>query len=163
VLISVALIVAVYVFFYAMEFLWKAVILAPISLDAAREGKDRKLSAEIEVLKAKPKWTTAEQHHLDAARRSLARLGPQARDVLLYLHNHQALTFGSYNPMMPPPQGMRWGDVRQVLNLLAGEDLVTVSHKRLPGDVEYTYMIAPAKIAALQELLYESNSESSQT
>jgi hypothetical protein len=159
-LTSIALIIAVYILLYAMEFVWKAFILAPISLDAEREEKDTALLTEIQALKVKPKPTAAERHHLDAARSSLEKLGPPARDILRYLDNHKALTFGSYNPMMPAPQGMRWGDVREMLNLLAGEDLVTVSQKRLPGDMEYTYTIAPGKITALRDLLYESTPES---
>lgn len=158
VLISVGLIASAYLFLFLLEFCWKSLILAPIHFDQEARERERSLSSEIEMLRTKRRWTPTEQYHLEQAQKSLVRIGPAGRAVLLYLHNHGSLAFSSYNPNMTPPGGMQWEAVRGVLSLLTGENLVTASNRRIGGDMEYTYVISPAKAKVIEAVLYESSS-----
>jgi hypothetical protein len=69
--------------------------------DAEIANRDQK----IQALTEKPKRSAAEQHHFETARKALQELGPTAEAALRHLRTHEALTFGTYNPVLPA--GMR--------------------------------------------------------
>lgn len=105
----------------------------------------------IEELSSKPKRSAAEQRRYEIAESALVRLGPNAGTALRHLMTNGSLTFGFYNPALPP--GIGGSELSAIYVAFAREGLVSQQDGK-PGAGERTFAIAENMRDVLNDLLY---------
>lgn len=128
------------------------------SLDATRGAECLALENRVEEL-TPAKRTAEQQHHYAEAQAALSELGPIAIIVLRHLDAQEELVFKQHGVSPPLPTNMTAQDLRSWLDRCTDKLLVAKKDGLIPtGGVhpiwEIIYRIAPAKSAALKELLY---------
>jgi cell division protein FtsB len=113
---------------------------------AARDETIKQKNAELE----KPKYTAAEQHDYETARKALKTLGQKGLIALRHIRRHDSLTFGTYPPVLPP--GLNSNHTLWVFNHCASEGVLTCN-----GTHERTYAVAPKMEKILDDLLYSED------
>jgi len=135
----------------------------PKKLDDDRATREHELLTNVAELKRtiqketeKAKRTPAEQHDYDTAKKALLLLKEKGLIALRHIRKHGSLTFGTYNPVLPP--GLNANDTLWVYNHCASEGLLTCNEKL--GSGEKTFAVSPRMTKILDEVLYENDSSS---
>jgi hypothetical protein len=143
--------------FIAYQFL-RVPKLLYTELQAAARSTEESLRAAIierdnslQTLREKPPRTPAEQHDYETAKKALQILGNKGLIALRHIRKHGSLTFGTYNPVLPP--GLNLNDTFWVYNHCASEGVLSCSEKW--GSGEKTYAVSPKMTRILDELLFE--------
>lgn len=113
---------------------------------AARDAMIQELKVALE----KPRYSVAEQHDYEIAKKALRTLGSKGLIALRHIRRCGSLTFNNYDPVLPP--GLNRNETLWVFNHCASEGVLTCH-----GTYEKTYAIAPIMEKVLDKLLYEEN------
>jgi len=134
-------------------------VRVPRKLDSDRAEKQKRLTATIaerdatiHKLSEKPKRSAAQQHDYEVVQNALKLLGEKGVEALRHIRTHDALTFGTYPPVLPV--GLSNADTLWVYNHAASEGILTVGGKVAIG--ERTFSVSPKMELILDELLYEN-------
>lgn len=128
---------------------------------ADQENSHRKeiddVNRSTAALLQKPKRTAAEERHYQTAKALLEKYGENVAIVLRFLRQTGAII---HHPSMIVigPTGFTQDQTMEALLSLWAEHVVIRTPKSLPGamGIQYTYEIAPGLVAALDELLYST-------
>jgi hypothetical protein len=114
-----------------------------------------KLNAENKVteLTRKSKRSAAEQADYDTVKNALLLLKETGMTALRHIRRHGSLTFGSYNPTLPP--GLDANKTLWVFQHCASEGILRCDSNL--GNTERTYSVTPTMTRALDEALYDES------
>jgi hypothetical protein len=134
----------------------------PLKLDQERNTREvvleREISdrdATIKGLTERPKYSAAEQHDYDTAKKSLQLLGEKGINAMRHIRRQGALTFAFGASSGPLPPGLSLNDTLWVYNQCASEGLLTCKEKY--GSGEKTFAISTKMEKILDDLLYDES------
>jgi hypothetical protein len=109
------------------------------------------LRTDLESELRKPKRAPADEFNYKAAREALKSLPTEAVPALRHLYKHERLTFGTFNPILPP--GISGRELHELYSKCQSAGLLSVDQSR---SGELTYSIAPGMKKVLGEILFEN-------
>jgi hypothetical protein len=121
------------------------------ALVAGHEETIKQKDDVIRALSEKPPRSAAEQHDYDAAKKALQPLKEKGVIAVRHIRSHGSLTFGIYNPVLPP--GLNLDDTLWVYRHCASEGVLTCKSNTL--NTEQTFAVVPKMEKVLDELLFE--------
>jgi hypothetical protein len=153
-LVIAATVLGGYVFLYALEFLWKMLVSAPVALDSERQQVIGERDQTIRLLTEGPKRTRAEERYYQEAKAIVADLPAPAKQVVRHIWEHEKLsdTGGSLQI-----RGLTSDQVRSVLDgELATEPACRMVRKQIERTPHRTvwWEIVPVYRTVLGEILH---------
>jgi hypothetical protein len=122
---------------------------------ASREETIRLRDQSIQGLTEKHKYTPAEQHDYDTAKKALQLVGQKGLVAMRHIRRQGALTFAFGSSGGPLPPGLSLNETLWAYGHCASEGLLTCNTKY--GSGEKTFAIAPKMEKILDELLYDES------
>lgn len=126
-------------------------------LKATIKERDQTIQQQSETILAsseKPRYTPAEQHDYDKAKKALQQFGQKAVTALGHLRTQGPLVFGTFDPLLP--SGLNRDDAMWAYNACAGEGLVS-REMNSPKQGDIAFAIAPKVERVLDDLLYDES------
>jgi cell division protein FtsL len=142
-----------------------SVLCAPVRLDQMRveeiSEKDRKIAEKqsaLEQVESKlaamstQSLTGLEKYHIGNAQRAIKDYGDDAKAVLLHLHTHGLLVFGSYDPMLP--RGITKDRMLSLLRILGNTGLVSETLNSTNTGVHHQFGLSEGARDPLSKFLF---------